>query len=222
MTWTSYGPNAWLFRFAESLGDEPFARGRAIVASLEQHPPTGLLEFVPSFTSVLLEFEPGAIHDPARQLEEIGRRFTSAFRRPPGPRPVKDVPVVYDGPDLERVAKAHGLAPEKVPQLHSAIVYKVYVIGFSPGFPYLGDLDPRLHTPRLDSPRPRVAAGSVAIGGEHAGIYSVDSPGGWNIIGRTSVVLFDPGKKEGGEGDAAKFLLKAGDRVRFVPVKTLS
>jgi inhibitor of KinA len=222
MNWAPYGPNAWLLRFADSLGDETFARGRSIAASLEQHPPEGLLEFVPSFTSVLLEFKPGAIPDPTTQLEDLARRFTSAIRRPPAPRPIKEIPVVYDGPDLERVANMRGLTPAKVGELHSAVVYKVYVIGFSPGFPYLGDLDSRLHTPRLESPRQRVAAGSVAIGGEHTGIYSVESPGGWNIIGRTSVVLFAPERKNDREGDAAIFWLKAGDRVRLVPVKTLS
>ena len=222
MNWTPYGPNAWLLRFADGLGDETFARGRAIAANLEQHPPEGLLEFVPSFTTVLLEFRPGVIHDPAAQLEDLSRRFTSAIRRPPAPRPVKEIPVVYDGPDLERVATLHRLTPAKVSELHSATVYNVYVVGFSPGFPYLGDLDARLHTPRLDSPRPRVAAGSVAIGGEHTGIYSVESPGGWNLIGRTSVALFDPARRNAQEGDAAVFWLKAGDRVRLVPVKALS
>jgi inhibitor of KinA len=221
MNWAPYGPNAWLLRFADSLGDETFARGRAIAASLEQHPPDGLLEFVPSFTSVLLEFKPGTINDPATQLNELSRRFASAVRRPPSPRPIKEIPVVYDGPDLERVAKLRGLTVARVGELHSAAIYKVYVIGFSPGFPYLGDLDSRLHTPRLESPRPRVAAGSVAIGGEHTGIYSVDSPGGWNIIGRTSVALFDPGRKNTREGDAGVFWLKAGERVRLVPVKSL-
>jgi len=220
MKWIPYGPNAWLFRFAEKLGDETFARGRAIAATLEQHPPPGLVEFVPSFTSVLLEFKPGAISDPAKELDELDRRFASVMRRLPPPKPARDIPVIYDGPDLERVAKRRGLSAAKVAELHSAVVYKVYVVGFSPGFPYLGDLDPRLHTPRLDVPRPRVPAGSVAIGGEHTGIYSVDSPGGWNIIGRTSVALFDPARKNSRDGEAAMFWLRAGERVRFVPVKS--
>ena len=128
------------------------------------------------------------------------------------PAPVKEIPVRYDGPDLERVAKIKGLSVAQVCELHAATIYKVYMLGFAPGFPYLGDLDKRLHTPRLASPRTRVPAGSVAIGGEHTGIYSVASPGGWNIIGHTVAKLFDPAT------DATPFLLQAGDRVRFVPV----
>ena len=99
-----------------------------------------------------------------------------------------------------------------VAELHSSTLYKVYLLGFSPGFPYLGDLDSRLHTPRLPSPRTRVPAGTVAIGGEHTGIYSVEGPGGWNIIGHTKVKLFDP-SSDGPEMS----LLRQGDRVRFVP-----
>ena len=108
---------------------------------------------------------------------------------------------------------------EQVCELHSAPVYRVYMLGFSPGFPYLGDLDPRLHTPRLASPRAKVRAGSVAIGGEHTGVYTVDSPGGWNIIGHTPLKIFDPLRGDPNGQDEAMFWLKPGDRVKFVRVK---
>jgi len=110
----------------------------------------------------------------------------------------------------------HGLTTSEVIDLHSAPVYKVYLLGFSPGFPYLGELNERLHTPRLTTPRARITAGSVAIGGEHTGVYSVDSPGGWNVIGHTSVPMFVPAV-----GDAAEemFFLRPGDRVKFVPIE---
>ena len=212
MKWISYGPDSWLLQFASGIGDEAFARGRAITAELELHPPPGLVEFVPSFTTVLLEFRPG-ITD-ATVLSNLAARLRSVAGRSLPPAPVKEIPVTYDGPDLGRVAESHGLTTREVGELHSATLYKVYLLGFAPGFPYLGDLDPRLHTPRLAAPRPRVAAGSVAIGGEHTGIYSVESPGGWNIIGRTTVRLFDSGRA--GEDERAMFLLKPGDRVRFV------
>lgn len=242
MDWTPYGPDAWLLRFADGLGDETFARGRAIATALEQDPPEGLVAFVPSFTSVLLEFRPDALGaDPAERLAAIGRRLAAAWAHPTVAAPVVEIPVFYDGPDLERVAAVHGLPVSEVIARHSATEYKVYLIGFSPGFPYLGDLDPLLHTPRLAVPRPRVPAGSVAIGGEHTGIYSVESPGGWNILGRTPVRLFVPeaAEAEGVEvagGPAAAtatadhpvrgpldpdrriFRLRAGDRVRFVPL----
>src|SRR5262245_30586118 len=217
MKWISYGPDAWLLQFATSLGDEAFARGRAIATELERHPPSGLAEFVPSFTTVLLEFRPGTID--AVGLSSLAARLRTVAAQALPAAPVIEIPVLYDGPDLGRVAEAHGLTTREVGELHCATIYKVYLLGFAPGFPYLGDLDPKLHTPRLATPRPRVAAGSVAIGGEHTGIYSVDSPGGWNIIGRTTVRLFDPAQAR--EDERAMFLLKPGDRVRFVPHEIL-
>jgi KipI family sensor histidine kinase inhibitor len=144
-------------------------------------------------------------------------RLKSAIATHQGEGPLKSIPVVYDGPDIDRVARHNGLAPVQVVTLHAQRIYKVYFLGFAPGFPYLGDLDPRLHTPRLDSPRTRVPAGSVAIGGEHAGIYPLETPGGWNLLGRTPRVLFDPSRA--GEGDRGReaFLLRPGDRVQFLP-----
>lgn len=217
MNWIPYGPDAWLLQFASRVGDEAFARSQAITAELERHPPPGLVEFVPSFTTVLLEFKPGAIDGERLSSLAAGLRAVAARSLPPGP--IKEIPVIYDGPDLERVAEAHKLTTGEVGELHSATLYKVYLLGFAPGFPYLGALDPRLHTPRLAAPRPRVAAGSVAIGGEHTGIYSVDGPGGWNIIGHTTARLFDPGLAVENERD--RFLLMAGDRVKFVPARKL-
>jgi inhibitor of KinA len=213
MKWIPYGPNAWMLRFAEKLGDETFARGSAIARELERNPPAGLVEYVPAFTSVLLEFDPRvtAVPDLKAVALQLGKALRAKETRPR----LVEIPVVYDGPDLERVAQSHGVRVTEVSRLHSQTTYKVYMLGFSPGFPYLGDLDERLHTPRLALPRTRVPAGSVAIGGEHTGIYPADSPGGWNVIGRTSRKLFDPAAAAKGEPEAA-FLLRPGDRVRFV------
>ena len=123
-----------------------------------------------------------------------------------------EIPVKYGGecgPDLEDVARHTGLSPAEVVRLHASAEYLVYFLGFSPGFPYLGGLPPQLATPRLSAPRKKVSAGSVAIGGSQTGIYSVDTPGGWRIIGRTSVCLFDAGANP-------PALLRAGDYIRFV------
>lgn len=125
-----------------------------------------------------------------------------------------EVPVCYDDEfalDLATVAAAHDLSPDDVIHLHSNANYVVQMIGFSPGFPYLAGLPAQLHTPRLASPRIHVPAGSVAIGGEQAGIYSCNTPGGWNIIGRTPLRLFEP------ERDSP-CLLRTGDAVRFVTI----
>jgi KipI family sensor histidine kinase inhibitor len=210
MKWVSYGPKGLLFRFAERVGDEAFATGCAIASELERNPPAGMIEFVPAFTSVLVRFE--VEEQAAAARSELARCFERCASATPPSRPVTEIPVTYDGVDLERVAELHRMTGRDVAELHSSTLYKVYLLGFSPGFPYLGDLDARLHTPRLPSPRTRVPAGTVAIGGEHTGIYSVEGPGGWNIIGHTKVKLFDPSSDGPG-----MFLLRQGDRVRFVP-----
>jgi len=218
MNWIPYGPNAVLFRFADRVDEEAFLRGRAIANELERRPPAGMVEFVPAFTTVLLIFDPAKVPSPKVVAPALAEHL-DGVRTAKLPLPkVHEIPVVYGGPDLQRVAEFHKIKPEKVCELHAARTYKVYMIGFSPGFPYLGELDERLHTPRRESPRTRVPAGSVAIGGEHTGIYTVDSPGGWNIIGHTMTAIFDPARGAAG-GDEAMFLLKHGDRVQFVPEK---
>ena len=210
MNWVRYGPKGLLFRFAGRVGDEAFATGCAISAELERNPPAGMIEFVPAFTSVLVRF--GEEQQAAAARGDLLRRFERCASGTPPSRPTTEIPVTYDGVDLERVAELHRMTARDVAERHSSTLYKVYLLGFSPGFPYLGDLDSRLHTPRLPSPRTRVPAGTVAIGGEHTGIYSVEGPGGWNIIGHTKVKLFDPSSDGPG-----MFLLRQGDRVRFVP-----
>ena len=125
-----------------------------------------------------------------------------------------EIPTAYggeDGPDLSFVARQCGCSESDVIRMHSGREYVVYFIGFQPGFPYLGGLDSRLHVPRRNSPRQSVPAGSVAIAGEQTGIYPLRSPGGWHLIGRTNVRLFDPLR-------TPPSLLAAGDRVVFVPV----
>lgn len=217
LNWKPYGPDALFFEFAERADESAFAWSRAIVGELERQPPVGLVEFVPAFTTLLLIFEPGQRPALPALGPELARRLADAPSLNLPPPPVKTVPVIYDGPDLPRVAATHDLSVPEVIARHTAPVYRVHMLGFAPGFPYLGGLDPRLHTPRLATPRPRVPAGSVAIGGEHTGIYPVASPGGWNLIGRTSLTLFDPAR--GGPGcEEAMFLLRPGDQVKFVPV----
>jgi KipI family sensor histidine kinase inhibitor len=133
---------------------------------------------------------------------------------PIAPRRVVRIPTCYGGvhgPDLAEVARLAGMTADEVVRRHTAPSYLVHFLGFTPGFPYLGGLDPGLATPRLDSPRARIPGGSVAIGGVQTGIYPVESPGGWRILGRTPLRLFDP--RVGNP-----FLLYPGDGLRFVPV----
>ena len=129
-----------------------------------------------------------------------------------------DIPVVYggaDGPDLEAVARHTGLSPEEVVKRHSGGQYVVYFIGFMPGFAYMGGLAPELATPRHAEPRVSIPAGSVGIGGEQTGIYPLASPGGWQLLGRTSLPLFDPAHNP-------PTLLRPGDRVRFTVERVAS
>lgn len=209
MRWLPYGPQAVMIYFADEIGAEAFQCGRAIRATLERRPPPGLREFVVSFTSVLLEFLPAHAVDGDALVAALHDAVGASA---PDPEPPRVIPVCYGGPDLGRVAEHAGMSECDVIEVHCGVLYRVYSLGFAPGFPYLGDLDPRLHVPRLATPRVRVPAGSVAIGGEHTGVYPVESPGGWNLIGHTAIRLFAPEADDG-----ARFFLRAGDLVRFVP-----
>jgi inhibitor of KinA len=171
-----------------------------------------VIELVPAYTTIGVFLESTG----AGTFDELRTRLERALERnvdtaPARLVPMIDVPVCYENefaPDLEAVAQHTGLAPDKVVRRHAGAVYRVSCVGFTPGFPYLSGLPPELATPRRASPRKEVPAGAVAIGGTQTGIYPRKSPGGWNIIGRTSLRLFDV------ERDPPA-LFQAGDRVRF-------
>jgi inhibitor of KinA len=157
-----YGPKALLFRFAEKVGEEAFAKGCAIADELERNPPAGMIEFVPAFTTVLVKFEEA--EQALATKEGLIRSFEKCESAVLPPRPIVDIPVTYNGIDLQRVAELHALTTREAIEIHSGNIYKVYMLGFSPGFPYLGDLDARLHTARLPSPRTRVPADGTSSG----------------------------------------------------------
>lgn len=209
-----YGPDAALVEFADSADHRALARGRALVDHLGQRPGPGV-GWVPAFHRVLLRGRPGDVDGLAESVREVVA-FLDGLRDgevPPGRTVV--LPVVYDGPDLGWMAAHSGLLPGEVADLHAAGDYPVHCLGFMPGFPYLGGLDPRLHAPRRTVPRSRVAPGSVGIGGEHTGVYTVASPGGWRLIGRCGVPLFDPTART----PDGMFRVSTGDRVRFEVVR---
>ena len=172
----------------------------------------GVTNVHPAYASILVDFDPLATGhlELQRQAEQLFARTDRSASIEP--RTV-EIPVVYggeDGPDLEQVAALTGHTAEEVIAIHSGAEYLVHFLGFSPGFPYLGGMPESIATPRLETPRRRVPAGSVAIGGRQTGVYPMASPGGWRIIGRTPLRLFDP------EADPPA-LLRMGDHVRFVP-----
>lgn len=170
-----------------------------------------LVESVPAEHSLMLQFDR---HPPPeseiRELVGQAARYTPPRKRPD---PI-EIPVVYDGEDLEAVARACGISQEEVVELHSGTVHEVAFFGFRPGFPYLTGLPAGLHLPRRSEPRVAVPAGSVAIASHYTGIYPFGSPGGWHLIGRTEVRLIDEWWKEPVEWP---FLLSHGGTVRFVP-----
>lgn len=208
-----YGPAALLLQLRPERLTEADPLIRNLARHLEDQPPADLLEIVPGFASLLLRFQrrtPSTDSLLPLLLPLLAPPAISAQ----APEPVTHtVPVHYAGPDLHDLAHHLALAPDELVRLHSSPEYRVRCLGFMPGFAYLSGLDPRLHAPRRPTPRPRVPAGSVAIGGEHTGIYPVSSPGGWNLIGTTPIRLFDPNASRLDQ----QFLLAPGDRLRFVP-----
>ncbi len=183
---------------------------QALAASLRADPIPGVTASVPGLISVLVEVEPGVDGVNPELADRIARLDVSGVH---GRH--RTIPVVYGGkhgPDLDEVAALCGLSPAEVIERHAATELGVLFIGFAPGFAYLGDLPPELQVPRLDTPRTKTPAGSVALAGSMTGIYPADLPGGWRIIGRTPLTLFDPRR------DPPAYLAP-GDTVRFEPMK---
>lgn len=209
MEWTATGPHAALLSIDAADEVARHRRSAAIQRFLEAERPPEIVDFAIAFDRLLLEFPPG--EDPSVLAARWADRLAALPDLAPDLATLHEITVSYDGPDLVELATRHGLSVAEVVELHTAPIYDVALIGFSPGFPYLAGLDPRLHTPRRAVPRSRVPSGAVAIGGSHTGIYSVETPGGWHILGTTDTRLFDPTR----EGEAM-FLLRTGDRVRFV------
>ena len=175
-------------------------------AALRDLDPPGVVELVPGYRTLLVVAGPGS----AGALDELAAGLPELELPPAGEvagEPV-EIPVSYDGEDLPEVASLTGLDAEEVVRRHTAPEYTVAFLGFSPGFPYLVGLDPALEVPRRDTPRTSIPAGSVGLAGGQTGIYPTASPGGWQLIGRTEVALFDP------EGDPPA-LLAPGSRLRF-------
>lgn len=190
-----------------TINQQVFALDEWLTAS----PLDGLVAQVPGYCSLLISFDPLKLTytDVTDWLKERLGSCPAASQRQP--RQV-NIPVRYggeDGPDLRDVAKSHGMTPEELVQRHTTPVYTVGMMGFTPGFAYLMGLDPELATPRRANPRTNVPAGAVGIAGAQTGIYPLESPGGWQLIGRTDLMLFDPNHEP-------HFLLSPGDEVCFV------
>ena len=198
-------------------GVSPFTNSvvHTVVREIQDLRWPGIREVVPVYSSFVVHYDPLILSPSALTIliqnihGSVNSENIAADRR-------VIIPTIYGGdfgPDLDSVGELTGCSMTEIVNIHSGTDYLVYALGFSPGFPYLGDLDERLHCPRLDSPRVEVPAGSVAIAETQTGVYPVPSPGGWRLIGRTPVSLFDPLQD-------APALLRPGDRLRFMPIES--
>ncbi|HST28422.1 MAG TPA: 5-oxoprolinase subunit PxpB [Rudaea sp.] len=213
------GDCAALIHCGEIIDAAVNARALAIAHALEDARLPGIVDIAPAYASVCVRYEPAAwtSTDPAqspfdRVAESLRTLVDNASSDATADSGSIEIPVTYGGkfgPDLADVAAHTGLTEKEVVARHSAAQYRVAMLGFTPGFPYLLGLDPTLYVPRRATPRTRVPAGSVAIGGAQTGVYPRETPGGWHLIGRTSLHLFDPARDP-------PALLKPGMRVRFV------
>ena len=203
------GEGAWTVSLGTKLDPITHAAVLALAERVAAAQLAGVTEIIPAYVTVTVRFDPlVADAEGIREwLENVGRIGRIGRTGRTGRRLIR-IPVRYDGPDLLEVAERTCLSPSEVIERHCSREYQVYLLGFAPGFAFLGDLDPALALPRRSTPRTRVPAGSVAIAGSQTGIYPIPTPGGWHLIGSTTVRLFDPAKRP-------PTLFLPGDRVRF-------
>lgn len=215
------GDRAITINFGNEIQKDLHQKITIFTKHLETDPFPGMLEVIPSFTAVTIFYDPTKVllttpnQTPYEKIVKIVK--SKVFNLPLSNRQKSKtvtIPVCYGGeygPDLQAVANYHQLSEQQVIHIHSNQEYIVYMIGFAPGFPYLGGMAKEIVTPRKATPRLSIPAGSVGIGGEQTGVYPIESPGGWQIIGRTPLQLFQKNSKQ-------PSLLKAGDIVRFQPI----
>jgi len=214
------GDSAILLTFGETANPEVHHWIQSFLHAVSNRPFSWMTEASPAFTSIAIFYDPikiAHVQHPFDQIKQEIESFidnidmTSNHSRD---NHIVDIPVCYGGefgPDLGAVASLHHITPNELIRLHSDGQYLVHMIGFTPGFPYLGGMTEKLATPRRSTPRLVIPAGSVGIAGSQTGVYPLDSPGGWNIIGRTPIPLFRPNQDP-------PSLLKTGDIVRFYPI----
>jgi KipI family sensor histidine kinase inhibitor len=206
------GDSALSVELSDSIDEAVSERVIGFAESLTDTPVGGIVELVPTYRSLMVFYDPEVVR--GQVLAGLLQQRLDALA--PGSAQSRhfDVPVAYGGAagvDLQELADMKGLTIPQLIELHASGEYRVYMIGFAPGFAYLGGLPEILHTPRLATPRQRIEAGAIGIGGKQASINSVPGPSGWRFLGRTPLRLFDPQRPK-------PFLLKAGDRVTFRPL----
>ena len=204
------GDRGLLVEYGDIIDPDVNNKVRSMAMVMEQNSPEGVTEVIPTYRSLLIVYDPCSTN-PAK-LQKILKAFEARLNEIKIPSPdTVEIPVCYGGefgPDIAYVAESNNLTVAEVIELHCQPEYLIYMVGFTPGFPFLGGLSEKLHTPRLETPRTFVPEGSVGIANNQTGIYPVASPGGWQLIGRTAVKLFAPDRRN-------PFLYQAGDRIKF-------
>ena len=205
------GDTALVISLGEKIDIETHEKVRAVTHLLDSSPPEAMIEYIPAFTTVTVIYDP-LTASVDRFEDDLRALLESASHPDPGVgHRLEVIPVCYGddfGPDLDFVSSHAQISRDEVISLHGKPEYVVYMIGFAPGFPYLGGMSERIASPRRDSPRDAIPAGSVGIAGNQTGLYPIETPGGWQLIGRTPLTLFRP-------TDSHPSLLETGDHVRF-------
>lgn len=207
------GDSSLLVEFEQEISPEVNRRIAATVQMIREQHIEGVVDVIPTYCSLLINYDPRVV-----LYDEIKERIKSMLKIDASlgiqKKKIFEIPVCYGGeygPDIQNIADHAGLSVEEVIKIHTSKDYLIYMLGFLPGFTYLGGLDERIHTPRLENPRLKISAGSVGIGGSQTGIYPLDSPGGWQLMGLTPVKTYDPDRE-------IPILVEAGDYIRFVAI----
>ncbi|MBF8982549.1 5-oxoprolinase subunit PxpB [Lutibacter sp. B2] len=207
------GEKALVIEFGDEIAEKTNGKVRAMMIAIEKKDIIGIVEMTPTYRSLMVHYNP---------LEIDYKSLLSKLKTVEGeldhidiPLPkVIEIPTLYGsdyGADIENVANHNGLSIEDVIKIHTSKEYLIYMLGFTPGFPYLGGMDERIATPRLQTPRTKISGGSVGIAGSQTGVYPIDSPGGWQLIGKTPLKLYDAHTD-------TPILLQAGNYIKFVPI----
>ncbi len=207
------GDRALVAEFGDVIAEDVNRRVNALKRALLAENIAGVREMIPTYRSLLVEYDPAVIALPAL-TERVRAADPGDVPATAEQRRLLTIPCCYGGKygeDLKDMTEITGLSEAEIIAIHSATEYRVYMLGFLPGFVYLGGLDERIAAPRLKTPRTSIPAGSVGIGGNQTGVYPMASPGGWRLIGATPVAFYDPAREK-------PALCEAGDYIRFVPV----
>ncbi|WP_420846114.1 5-oxoprolinase subunit PxpB [Neobacillus notoginsengisoli] len=217
------GDQAVVIELGKDINEETQRKVQLVTSFLDRNMESWIIEYIPAFTTVTVFYDPVEVISKFRgisklpydivciQLKKLLEKMSSSevtLQR------TVEIPVCYGGemgPDLPFVAKHNGLSEEEMIRIHSAGDYTVFMIGFAPGFPFIGGMSEKIATPRRDSPRLKIPPRTVGIAGKQTGVYPIETPGGWQLIGRTPVELFRP-------EDEPPTLLRAGDKIKFIPI----